>query len=159
MKHDYDSETVDGKATLEAYSDGSYTLKNYYTEGGSDLTFTVSDGTITITNGSNNYLYNVSGPEAVDIIYYYDGEYSSFDGDQTQGSLYFYYFYYADGQTYGPGLYYYFVWPSSTTSISALKAANASSDRIISVSGIEYTNKANLPAGLYIKNGKKFIVK
>lgn len=80
MKHDYDSETVDGKATLEAYSDGSYTLKNYYTEGGSDLTFTVSDGTITITNGSNNYLYNVSGPEAVDIIYYYDGEYSSFDG-------------------------------------------------------------------------------
>ena len=26
VKHDYDSETVDGKATLEAYSDGSYTL-------------------------------------------------------------------------------------------------------------------------------------
>lgn len=159
VKHNYDSETVDGKATLEAYSDGSYTLKNYYTEGGSDLTFTVSEGTITITSGSKNYLYNVSGPEAIDIIYYYDGQYSSFEGDQTKGSLYFYYYYYADGLTYGSGLYYYFEWPSSTTTISSLKASAPASDRITSITGIDYGKASRLPAGLYVKNGKKFIAR
>ena len=70
---------------------------SYYSET-IDATFPVQvvayeDGSYTITNGSQNYLYYVSGPEAIDVIYYYDGQYSSFQGDQTKGSLYFYYYY------------------------------------------------------------------
>ncbi|MGM9697962.1 MAG: hypothetical protein ACI3Y0_04895 [Prevotella sp.] len=159
VKHDYDSETVDLTATMEAYSDGSYIIKNYYAEGGSDLKFTVADGKMTITNGSSGYLYNVSGPEAIDIIYYYDGDYSQFEGDKDSGELWFCYYYYADGVNCGTYIYYTFTWPSTTTAISSVKAESVSSDRIISVSGIEYSNKANLPAGLYIKNGKKVLVK
>lgn len=160
VKHDYDSETVDGKATLEAYSDGSYTLKNYYTEGGSDLTFTVSDGTISITSGSENYLYYVSGPEAIDLIYYYDGaRYSSFEGDENKGSLYFCYYYYADGKNYGPGLYYYFEWPATTDGVVSIKSEIPSSKSITSLTGIDYGKSAKLPAGIYVKNGKKFIVR
>ena len=45
------------------------------------------------------------------------------------------------------------------TSISSLKANTNASDRTFSISGVEYTNKAKLPAGLYIKNGKKVLIK
>ncbi len=49
---------------------------------------------------------------------------------------------------------------SALTGISALHSASiASDDRVYTLSGIEVTGNKSLPRGIYIKNGKKLVVK
>jgi hypothetical protein len=101
-------------ATLVAWSDGSYTLKDWYNVEGNDLEFTVnSDGTISATNYYADYYPNIwiaSGDE-IDYgwvqIYTADG-YSSFTGDKTGGEVWLY--------SYRTKGYYDFVWTGAAES-------------------------------------------
>ena len=99
---------------MVAWSDGSYTLKDWYNVEGNDLEFTVnSDGTISATNYYADYYPNIwiaSGDE-IDYgwvqIYTADG-YSSFTGDKTGGEVWLY--------SYRTKGYYDFVWTGAAES-------------------------------------------
>ncbi len=80
---------------LIAYSDGSYTIKDWYNIKGYDFEFVINeDGTISLTNGTVNEYGNPSieaGDGMVDIYTgYYEGyAYSGMEGDKESGSLWF----------------------------------------------------------------------
>ena len=80
---------------LIAYSDGSYTIKDWYNIKGYDFEFVINeDGTIGLTNGTVNEYGNPSieaGDGMVDIYTgYYEGyAYSGMEGDKESGSLWF----------------------------------------------------------------------
>ncbi len=80
---------------LIAYSDGSYTIKDWYNIKGYDFEFVINeDGTIRLTNGTVNEYGNPSieaGDGMVDIYTgYYEGyPYSGMEGDKESGSLWF----------------------------------------------------------------------
>ncbi len=99
-------------ATLVAWSDGSYTLKDWYNVEGYDLEFTVnSDGTITATNYYADYYPDIwiSSGDDVDYgwvqIYTADG-YSSFTGGKTGGEVWLY--------SYRTQGYYDFTWTGAS---------------------------------------------
>ncbi len=99
-------------ATMVAWSDGSYTLKDWYNVEGYDLEFTVnSDGTITATNYYADYYPDIwiSSGDDVDYgwvqIYTADG-YSSFTGGKTGGEVWLY--------SYRTQGYYDFTWTGAS---------------------------------------------
>ncbi len=98
-------------ATLVAWTDGTYTLKDWYGTEGYDLDFTVNeDGTITVTNvtTSEGYDYVLADAEkmiCIDTKYYEGyGAYSSFTGDNNAGEVWFW--------SYETNGWYDFVWPA-----------------------------------------------
>ena len=102
-------------ATMVAWSDGSYTLRNWYNVEGYDLEFVInSDGSMSITNNYKDYEPNiwVASGDSVDDgwvqLYtktYGSDYYSYFSGDQTSGDFYVY--------NYRTSGWYEFVWPAS----------------------------------------------
>ena len=102
-------------ATLVSWSDGSYTLRNWYNVEGYDLEFVInSDGSMSITNNYKDYEPNiwVASGDSVDDgwvqLYtktYGSDYYSYFSGDQTSGDFYVY--------NYRTSGWYEFVWPAS----------------------------------------------
>ncbi len=100
-------------ATLVAWSDGSYTLKDWYNVEGYDLEFYInSDGSISVTNYYEDYYPNIWVSSGDDIdngwvqLYtatYGSEYYSNFDGDQTEGNFYCY--------NYRTKGWYEFTWP------------------------------------------------
>ncbi len=96
------------EATMVAWSDGSYTIKDWYNTAGYDIDFTVnSDATITVTNATNSYvLANADKWIGIDTKYYEGyGTYSEFKGDKSAGEVWFW--------SYETSGYYDFVWPST----------------------------------------------
>ena len=98
-------------ATLVAWSNGSYTLKNWYGTEGYDLEFYVnSDATITVTNKTTSEGYDYVAANAdewicIDTNYYEGyGAYSSFSGTKLTGEIWFW--------SYATNGYYDFVWSS-----------------------------------------------
>lgn len=166
----YYSEAIDKsfESKIEAYTDGSYAIKGVY---GSeyDIEFTIDNESVTdgvpeivLTNyysAQAPYYYFGAGDYIICAYYEKGSGSTAWEGDTDEPGIWFYTYLYDKDNNYLGGGYDYITWDkSAVTGISAIKQ-NATSDRIFSISGIEYTNKANLPAGLYIKNGKKFIVK
>ena len=165
----YYAEAIDKnfESKIVAYTDGTYAIKGIY---GSefDIEFTIDNESvvegvpeIVLTNyysAQAPYYYFSAGDYSL-CVYYDKGKgYTGWEGEGDEPGLWFYVYLYK-GEEYLGGGYDYITWnKEDVTGITAVKQ-NATSDRIFSISGIEYTNKANLPAGLYIKNGKKFIVK
>ena len=102
-------------ATMVAWSDGSYTLRNWYNVEGYDLEFVInSDGSMSITNNYKDYEPNIwvaSGDDVDDgwvQLYtetYGSDYYSYFNGSQTSGDFYVY--------NYRTSGWYEFVWPAS----------------------------------------------
>ena len=96
------------EATMVAWSDGSYTIKNWYNTAGYDIDFTVnSDATITVTNATNGYvLANADKWIGIDTKYYEGyGTYSEFKGDKSAGEVWFW--------SYETNGYYDFTWPAT----------------------------------------------
>ena len=102
-------------ATLVAWSDGSYTLKDWYNVEGYDLEFYInSDGSISVTNYYEDYypsIWVISGDDIDNgwvrlyTATYGSDYYSYFDGDQTEGNFYCY--------NYRTSGYYEFTWPAT----------------------------------------------
>jgi hypothetical protein len=102
-------------ATLVAWSNGSYTIKNWYGTEGYDLEFYVnSDATITVTNKTTSEGYDYVAANAdewicIDTNYYEGyGAYSSFSGTKLTGEIWFW--------SYETNGYYDFVWNSGSGS-------------------------------------------
>ncbi len=98
-------------ATMVAWSDGSYTIKDWYNTEGYDLEFYVnSDVTITVTNkttydGYDYVLANADKWICIDTYYYEGyGSYSEFSGNKESGEVWFW--------SYETNSYYDFVWPA-----------------------------------------------
>ncbi len=99
------------EATLVAWEDGSYTIKNWYGKEDYNLDFTVNENrTITVTNivvGDDGYNYVAADADnwiAIDTNYYEGyGSYSDFSGDKDSGEVWFW--------SYETNGYYDFVWP------------------------------------------------
>lgn len=86
--------------------------------------------------------------------------YTGWEGESEDPGVWFYVYLYDKDNNYLGADYDYITWKKGdVTSISSLKANTNASDRTFGISGVEYTNKAKLPAGLYIKNGKKVLIK
>ncbi len=114
-KEDYSAEGYfyDGagnywKATIYSWTDGSYTIKDWYNVKGYDLDFTVDSENqqqIVITNASSvsdGLYYYVAAGLSEDICIYTAGDYSWFSGSYNLGQIYFW--------NYQTNDYSYFVW-------------------------------------------------
>lgn len=170
--YDYYAETPQftGNATIEAYANNRYVVKNFMVAGGGNLEFTAVEGVVSVTNGSNGtadatYVYKISGEDANDAIYLYMGAnycptYAGFSGDATGGELYFGAYYYANASegTYTWGTYD-FVWGSDN--IQSIKEANANtrSKGMYNLQGCKVADGKTISTGMYIRDGKKFLVK
>ncbi|MGN0222037.1 MAG: hypothetical protein ACI4BA_07965 [Prevotella sp.] len=159
-----------GTATIEAYADNRYVVKNFMKAGGGNLEFTAVDGVVSVTNGANGtadatYVYNVSGADAADAIYLYMGasycpDYTGFSGDATGGELYLGAYYYPNVNesiyTWGT---YDLVWGSAgIQSIKENKTATQSKG-MYNLQGCRVADGAALTSGMYILDGKKILVK
>ena len=167
----YYSEALDKDfaATIVAYTDGTYAIKGVY---GSeyDLEFTVDnesviDGIpeIVFTNpysANAPYYYFAAGDYTICTYYTKGSGYTGWEGDSETPGIWFYVYLYDKDNTYiAPG-YDYITWNAyEVTAISSLKANASTSESITSLTGIDYGKSAKLPAGIYVKNGKKFIVR
>lgn len=102
------------KTTLVAYDDGSYTIESPYGEDGYQISFTVPEGSTeiapsTTVDSYGYYSFYVSSQYYVSI--YPASGYSKFEGDETEGEVYFYsYLYDYDGNAVGDGGYDDFTW-------------------------------------------------
>lgn len=118
------------KADIVANADGSYTIEGFYGVDGYDLTFTVDEATseINITNGISYDGYDpyVETGLSSDVspfwyIYYYTtGGYSSFEGNNVSGGVWFWAGSYDDAGEY-VGDYDYFTWSGGTVGSSYVK--------------------------------------
>lgn len=103
------------EATLVAYNDGSYKILNWYNVEGYDLEFTVSGTEMSIENAyytDYGYYYVYTGRPGAETAYIYTNGYSSFEGNQTAGELWFY----AYCNSYDDAGYDTFTWDSSSDS-------------------------------------------
>ena len=154
---------------IVAYTDGTYAIKGVY---GSeyDIEFTVDNESvvegvpeIVLTNyysAQAPYYYFHAGDYTVCANYSKGTGYTGWEGESEDPGVWFYVYLYDKDNNYLGADYDYITWKKGdVTSISSLKANTNASDRTFSISGVEYTNKAKLPAGLYIKNGKKVLIK
>jgi outer membrane murein-binding lipoprotein Lpp/regulator of replication initiation timing len=98
------------EATLLAWKDGSYTIKEWYGTEGYDLNFTVNEGgTITVTNmtETDGYYYVAASADKTICIdtrsYEGYGDYSKFEGNKDEGEVWFW--------SYETKGYYDFTWP------------------------------------------------
>ena len=100
------------EATMVAWSDGSYTIRDWYNVEGYDLEFYVNDdGSISVANYYEEYYPNIwveSGDDTDNgwVKIYTDGECSSFTGNKSAGGEIWFY-------SCRTGGYYDFVWESS----------------------------------------------
>jgi hypothetical protein len=91
-------------ANLVAYSDGTYTLKNWYGVDGYDLSFTVTDGLVVAANSfSSGYGYDfvytgVNGSSWLAI--YPSAGYSVFSGSAEEGGYISFYYAYSESYAY-----------------------------------------------------------
>lgn len=115
----YYSEELNGEweAKLTAYDDGSYKLSGWYGVEGYDLDFTVEGEEMVIQNHyteNDGYFFVYTGRSDATIMGIYpSGGYSSFEGDENGGELWFYaYGIYANDEG-GEGGYEYFVWSAN----------------------------------------------
>ncbi len=155
-----------GTTTLTKYSGASsydYSLKcdgSYATP--AEILFKVSDGAITISNG-----YQTAGYSGAYFYYIYpDNNYvwldtsescTEFTGDKDGGSLAIYCFDYDSSDTNTHSGYLTFTWGTAagiTAHPVAIKTAD--NDPVYDLSGRKVSNPS---AGIYIQNGKKFVVK
>ncbi|MDO4826055.1 MAG: fibronectin type III domain-containing protein [Bacteroidia bacterium] len=107
-------------ATMVAWSDGTYTLKDWYNVEGYDLEFYLNaDGSLSVTNYYEPYYPNIWVIAGDDIdngwVHLYTATYGSsyysyFDGDRTEGYFYCY--------SYRTAGYYQFTWASSGDSVT-----------------------------------------
>ena len=153
-----------GRTTLTKYSgsdDYDYILKCDVDAAPKEIQFKVSDGKISITNG-----YQTAGYSGAFFYYIYpnnnyvwldttDG-YATFSGDETGGELYIYcYDYNTSGAVANEG-YMSFTWGTLDGIASPSVGKTVTDAPIYDLSG----RKVSKPtAGIYIQNGKKFVVK
>ena len=154
-------------ATIVGYTDGTYAIKGIY---GSedDLEFTIDSESvvenipeIVLTNyyaESAPYYYFHAGKYDFCTYYVKGTGYTGWEGDAEEPCLWFYTYLY-EGENYVGAGYDTVYWnKADASSISSPKAGASASDRITSLSGINYSQSVKLPAGLYVKNGKKVLV-
>ena len=155
--------------TIVAYTDGTYAIKGVY---GSeyDLEFTVDNESvingkpeIVFTNAYSvqaTYYYISAGDYKICAYYAKGTGYTAWEGDTETPGVWFYNYLYQGDNYLGAG-YDFITWNASdiVTAISSVKAETSASGRITSITGIDYGKASKLPAGLYVKNGKKFIAR
>ena len=166
---EYYSEALDSvfESKIEAYTDGSYAIKGVYGSD-KDIEFTIDnesviEGTpeIVLTNyylEQPPYYYFAAGDYTICVYYQKGAGYTGWEGDTDEPGVWFYTYLYK-GDNYISGGYDYVTWKKEDVTGIKTVSQEKQSDRVFSISGVEYTNKENMPAGLYIKNGKKFIVR
>lgn len=153
-----------GRTTLAKYSgsdDYDYILKCDAAATPNEIQFKVADGKISITNG-----YQTAGYSGAFFYYIYpnnnyvwldttDG-YATFSGDEKGGELYIYcYDYNTSGAVANQG-YMSFTWGTLDGIASPSVGKTVTDAPIYDLSG----RKVSKPtAGIYIQNGKKFVVK
>lgn len=152
------------EATLSKYTGADYDYILDFGVAGANPTsmqFTVADdGEMTITNVTawNNtyYFYDVNESCKCFGLYTADG-YSNLSGDEKGGEFYAWCYGYSDYSTLiGSGVAY-FSWGTSDGISSVVAADKAQSGAIYDLTGRKVSDTSK--AGIYIKNGKKFIVK
>ena len=154
-------------ATIIVYTDGTLTVKGIYgSEESLECTIdneNVIDGIpeIILTNhyyAEDPYYYFHAGKYDF-CTYYVEGTgYTGWEGDAEEPCLWFYTYLY-EGETYVGGGYDVVSWSKpDESSVSSLKANVPAADRITSITGVNYSKTAKLPAGLYVKGGKKILI-
>ncbi len=155
-----------GTTTLTKYTGSDnydYALTcDYAYASPSEIKFKVVDGNITIANGSQ-----VSGYAGAYFYYIYENNYyvwldttegyATFTGDKDGGEMYIYCYDYDEKETLQHQGYLSFLW-GTLNGISTAKVNKANDDNapVYDLMGRKVTT---LKTGLYIKNGKKFVVK
>ncbi len=163
--NDYDTNTdyYVGRTTLKKYSgcdDYDYILKCDAGAMPNEIQFKVADSRISISNG-----YQTAGYSGAYFYYIYPGNsyvwldtsegYAIFDGDEEKGELYIYCYDYGEKGLIHEG-YLSFTW-GTLDGISAPATVKATKDApIYDLSGRRVSKPT---AGIYIQNGKKFVVK
>ncbi len=103
-------------AVMVVWSDGSYTLKDWYNIEGYDLEFYVNtDGSLSVTNYYEPYypsIWVISGDDIDNgwVRLYTTDDYSYFEGNRTEGSFYCW--------NYRTSGWYQFTWTSSGDSVT-----------------------------------------
>ncbi len=155
-----------GTTTLTKYTGSDnydYALAfDYAYASPSVIKFKVTDGNITIFNGSQT-----EGYSGAYFYYLYDGNgyawldttegYATFTGDKDGGEMYIYCYDYDENDVCQHTGYLSFLW-GTLNGISSAKVNKANGDNapIYDLMGRKVTT---LKSGLYIQNGKKFVVK
>ena len=167
--YDNDTQTYSyyhtGRTTLTKYSgsdDYDYALKcDYDYATPSEVKFKVTDGKITISNGyqtpgySGAYFYYIYPDNNYVWLDTTDG-YATFEGDKENGEMYIYCYDYDTSYSTIHSGYLSFLWGTSD-GVSAPSVVKTSSDApIYDLSGRKVSKPTH---GLYIQNGKKFVVK
>ncbi len=154
-----------GSTTLSKYSgcdDYDYILKcDYAYASPNSIKFKVKDGYITITNGtqytgySGAYFYNIYPNNSCAWLDTTKG-YATFSGDKDGGEMYIYCKDYDTNDSVIHTGYLSFLW-GTLNGIAAPTAAKAAKTApIYDLSGRKVAHPS---AGIYIQNGKKFVVK
>lgn len=167
----YYSEPLDAnfETTLTYYTDGSISLSKLY---GSDYTLEMKIDTESVVDGipeisflnyytaAAPYYYFYAGDYTLCIYYQQGSGYSGWEGDAEEPELWFYNYLYK-GDAYIKGGYDIVTW--SKNNITGIASVAASADkadsRIFSLSGMSMKADGKLAPGLYIRNGKKMIIK
>lgn len=152
-----------GEATITAYDDGSYDLGLPLNH---NLKFTVDEnGQFVLTGGTGEYYEGFIGIwfwnffANDDCISLYDDEDMVVNIAETGGVISFPYEYYTTSDAVDAIMgTYTFTWGTGT-GITGTKAVDNSKAPVYNLSGMRMANPSNLQKGVYISNGKKFVVK
>ncbi len=151
------------EATLSKYTgaDYDYILDFGYSKADpATMKFTVSDtGEMTITNVStyqNTYFFYNLAKDFYSAGFYTSDGYSNISGDEDGGEFYCWVFGYPESTSLGYSGNAYFSW-GTADGITSVAIDKAKTGAIYDLTGRKVTNTSK--AGIYIKNGKKFIVK
>lgn len=163
--------------TVVAYNDGTYAVQGMYgsedgiefaidkehmveCESASGEKYFVPE--IALTNyyyAQGTYYYFSAGEYSLCVYYAQGAGYSAWEGDTEEPCLWFYTYLYK-GEEYIGGGYDNITWnKGDVSSISSAITDRTPSDRMFSITGVAYSNAQKMPAGIYIKNGKKYIMR
>lgn len=162
-----------GAATLTSFKDGTYLLNNFIPNGHFLVFEQGENNTVKATSGSgyeDQYGYdcywfyyimpNADGTVQEDDAYFCYGEGSLFDVENRKLQMDFGYYlsmYSSDLTFYGT---YTFTWDDVTSVSKVSTDADAKATIIYNLAGVKMgTDSKALPKGIYIANGKKFVVK
>lgn len=153
-----------GRTTLTKYSgsdDYDYILKCDAAAAPNEIQFKVADGKISITNG-----YQTAGYSGAYFYYIYPNNYcvwldttdgyATFSGDEKGGELYIYCYDYNSSFVAANEGYMSFTWGTLDGIASPSVARTVTDAPIYDLSGRRVSKPT---AGIYIQNGKKFVVK
>lgn len=159
------------ECSVEAYTDGTYAIKGVYGSD-QDIEFTIDsesviDGVpeIIMTNYYNNsydvYYYFGAGEYVICAYYSKGGGYTGWEGDSETPGIWYYTYLYDLNNNYLGGGYDNITWnKEDKTGISHVAVSSPrKTGRVTSISGVSFPNKENLPSGIYISDGKKFVVR